>query len=363
MAFSFGFSGDDIDESMDLGDTNSVVSSNEQPSQPIKDVTYPEEYTPKIHTLESLLRSSVGTRMSYSYVQVPRIDKSTEYLSIVRRDLFDVKHQLMLMDDLSETEEILMGLTNEDLKVAQYEGGLKSWECTFDLVSYMTTQKGDHILSSSDTIELGCGTGIPSLYILQQRLLKEKANQSDEALTLYMADYNESVLRLVTAPNLLFTWLETLDVEDRFAMLLKTSDPSTAIAEPRAGEAEITNALVDEFLKALESRNIHIKLVSGGWSQQFVDLVKADHGNKPFQSILASETVYSLDTLPVFTKVLLEFMEENYSTALVAAKQVYFGVGGGILEFEQALDKENAKHGIVYTTGQGVLRSIVEVKR
>ncbi|VVT46490.1 uncharacterized protein SAPINGB_P001239 [Magnusiomyces paraingens] len=345
MAFSFGFGGDDIDTSLDI-DALQIVQT--PVAQTPKQVGLAPEYQPKLQSLESLLKASVGVRMSYS----------TTNSSLPRRDLFDVKHQLMLQDSLTPTEEILLGLTNEDLRVAQYEGGLKSWECTYDVVEFLSQNN----IPAQTIVELGCGTGVPCLYMLQQYFQQN----SQAGLNLIMADYNESVLRLVTAPNLLFAWLQTLDPETRLSILSSTSQTSNAIAEARLGEAEITEALITEFLQVLNQRSISIQFISGGWSPEFVQLLNSNLP-APVDLIIASETVYSLDTLPIFTDTLLGiFKKSPHARALVAAKQVYFGVGGGVLEFIQTLKKHpNVAYEIVYTNsgnGLGVARTIVEVR-
>lgn len=123
----------------------------------------------------------------------------------------------MLQENISTTDEILMGSTNEDLRVAQYEGGLKSWECTYDLAGYLSKLPEIKESSLKEIVELGCGTGVPSLYLLQQRLSsnRPKSTESKIPLKLVLCDYNESVLRLVTAPNLIFSWLETYNEEER----------------------------------------------------------------------------------------------------------------------------------------------------
>lgn len=51
--------------------------------------------------------------------------------------------------------------------------------------------------------------------------------------------------------------------------------------------------------------------------------------------------------------------------ALVAAKKVYFGVGGGVDEFLKELDERGGKGTLVWETGEkarGVTRCIVETK-
>lgn len=388
MSFSFGFSGDDIDDAMDIDGVDissnneniKNTNTNEKTSSLKSVVELAPEYQPTLLSLNSLLKKSIGARMSYSETIVSPEDsngsKEEISLHIPRRDIFDVQHQLMLQDNLSKTDEILMGLTNEDLRVAEYEGGLKSWECTFDVVEYLATSSNgkEEYSNAQNIIELGCGTGIPSLYILQKRLKdnreKIEKNETPIPLRLVLADYNESVLRLVSAPNLLFAWLETFDPQTRLEILTQTSENSSAIAEARLGEVEITESLISKFEKSLQENSITLQFISGGWSNQFIQLLN-EKILKPndisFDVVIASETVYSLDTLPIFTELLLEILNKNENAkGLVAAKQVYFGVGGGVLEFEAELNKQSIKssHSTVFQTsgnGQGVARSIIEV--
>ena len=44
-----------------------------------------------------------------------------------------------------------------------YEGGLKIWECSIDLASFLTDQNDDIGMSKLKVLELGCGAGIPGI--------------------------------------------------------------------------------------------------------------------------------------------------------------------------------------------------------
>ena len=56
---------------------------------------------------------------------------------------------------LEEKEQFV----KSDLISGVYEGGLKVWECTFDMVDYL--QQID--MSGKSVIELGCGQGLPGI--------------------------------------------------------------------------------------------------------------------------------------------------------------------------------------------------------
>lgn len=351
MSFSFGFAGDDIEQ-----DANSIfASSNEGASEPallnLEDyqakfmstpMQFEADYEPRLWTLEELLGKSSGVRMSYTQTRL------TSGEGVPRRDLYDVKHQLMSQDALSASEEILMGLTNEDLRVATYEGGLKSWECTFDLLELLAPRD---VSGYRNVLELGCGTGLPCV-LLFQKMLQQAPGAP--ARKLVLADYNESVLRLVTVPNLVFAWCELQPA----ATLAALQGPGATL-EHRAQELEITDLLISAFAADLAAKNITLQFVSGGWSPQLVTLLSQAH--EPFDLVLASETIYSPETLPVFTDTLLGLMTPA-TEALVAAKRVYFGVGGGIPEFERALDLRKIGYKTVSEeTSQGVVRAILQV--
>jgi protein-histidine N-methyltransferase len=97
--------------------------------------------------------------------------------------------------------------------------------------------------------------------------------------------------------------------------------------------------LVDEFKQDLAQRGIFIDFISGGWSPEFVDLVFANPSSEICKTlVLASETIYSPGTLTPFSETLLALLRRSSTPtsktrALVAAKKVYFGVGGGVDEF------------------------------
>ena len=82
--------------------------------------------------------------------------------------------------------------------------------------------------------------------------------------------------------------------------------------------------------------------------------------------ILASETIYSPSTLPDFVGTLIGLLSlgaTGSSRALVAAKKVYFGVGGGVAEFEREVQERGAAVRTVWDSGEegGVGRVVLEV--
>ena len=169
------------------------------------------------------------------------------------------------------------------------------------------------------------------------------------------ADYNLSVLETTTVPNLLLTW--------HF---------SRAVTElPREGDLEITENLLVRFLGDLSERSIHLSGISGAWGDSFRHLVKPNalpHHREGMETIiLASETIYSPSSIHPFTELLTGILNDakdanGRAKALVAAKRVYFGVGGGVDEFLQALQKLHGEAAPVWELASpGVGRVILEV--
>lgn len=91
--------------------------------------------------------------VSYSPLSIPLA--SGETLNLARRDLFDARFQLISegrgeedgdrtedkkIDPLASALDFLD--TPSDLVPGIYEGGLKTWECSLDLVNYLEQLKG-----------------------------------------------------------------------------------------------------------------------------------------------------------------------------------------------------------------------------
>lgn len=185
-------------------------------------------------------------------------------------------------------------------------------------------------------------------------MLKQRS-PSWRAIHLCVADYNLSVLRLATVPNLLLTWY---------------FNQSVAIPEA-AGYLEITPNLLSQFVKDLSDKAINISGISGTWNEAFTDILlsfnDSQHRNSIDTMLLASETIYSLNSIRAFTEVLIGVLKSAEETrgcgkAFVAAKKFYFGVGGGVDEFLGTLDALGGKGVMAWESeGEGVRRVIVEV--
>lgn len=164
-----------------------------------------------------------------------------------------------------------------------------------------------------------------------------------------------SVLESTTVPNLLLTWY--------FARSLSIP--------PKEGDLEVTESLLSGFLKDLSGTAICLTGISGSWGEAFCQLVKpfGDSHNRGSTEVffLASETIYSPPSIRPFTEVLMRTLNVTKNagkraTALIAAKRVYFGVGGGVNEFLKVLEEYHGRAAFVWESpGPGVGRVILEV--
>lgn len=122
------------------------------------------------------------TLVSYSPLSIP-ITKTKTTVNLVRRDLFDARFQLIsegTLDSTNVSESDPVSENDEDLKPKAtnvdssilayldapsdllpgvYEGGLKTWECSLDLVEYLessgpfSSYSGKRVLEVSTTIQ------------------------------------------------------------------------------------------------------------------------------------------------------------------------------------------------------------------
>lgn len=100
------------------------------------------------------------------------------------------------------------------------------------------------------------------------------------------------------------------------------------------------------------------KFYSGDWSK-YVEFTRED---PKFDFIFSSETIYNPSNQQ---KLLNTFAEKLTKTGTVylGAKIHYFGVGGGLRQFEDLVKKDNRfKSEVVWTSSEGVQREILKIK-
>jgi protein-histidine N-methyltransferase len=258
-------------------------------------------------------------------------------------------------------DDLVSGLDTGDLSSGFYEGGFKTWECAIDLAAFVA----NHVTLTEDrdwqVVELGAGSGIPSLAILRKALSRTRLGTKSVRFT--FCDYNEEVLKLVTMPNVLLSWWE-----------LCVNRGTIGVQKDPTGEADlddINEDMAQRFINDCKSKGVLFDFISGAWGSSFVDMVgssfmseadvlKCQHN----VIILASETIYSSDSLAAFVNTVADLLRglRSGGTAFVAAKRIYFGVGGSVSEFVQEMGKVGGSvKEVVDITDGGVGRVILEI--
>lgn len=160
----------------------------------------------------------------------------------------------------------------------------------------------------------------------------------------------------MTLPNLFLAWYFS---------------PSNPHQEAGSGDVELDDETIDSFKSALEARRISLRFFSGPW-QGLADagaLTTPSAGKHDV--VVTSETIYSLETLPILVDALQaaaggarksksesEESQKQETICLVAAKVLYFGVGGGLSAFEEQVARRGGNCETIWKTTRGVGRVI-----
>jgi protein-histidine N-methyltransferase len=182
----------------------------------------------------------------------------------------------------------------------------------------------------------------------------------NSSVSIVLADYNPTVLQLVTLPNIILSW----------ALYHRPALPLLDEAFSSEGELELSKELLEAFEESLASRSISLHFFSGAWSAEFVDLLNSEGvwttqpGSKNNTLLLGAETIYSPFALDAFTQTMFCFLEKERSRgaqaqALVGAKKLYFGVGGSLDDFVIKARERGANVEQLREETEGVRRGVV----
>jgi len=89
--------------------------------------------------------------------------------------------------------------SNSDLIPGTYEGGFKLWECSIDLLDYLS--KNTILFNGKSVLDLGCGTGVLGIFTLIAG-----------AQNVDFQDFNKEVLTIATMSNVLLNCQEKLKI-------------------------------------------------------------------------------------------------------------------------------------------------------
>ena len=245
--------------------------------------------------------------------QVHECDLKKEFVNFEWSAIDIGKHSLRFVSpDFAATnvsnDDITSLITSSDLRSGEYEGGLKVWECTFDLLDYL--EDNNIAFQANTVLDMGCGAGLLGIFAFLKG-----------ASSVCFQDYNCEVIESFTIPSLC---------------------------------ASLSNAHIDP-----PQNEGRLKLMSGDWGAVGKHL-KAE--NSPlFDLILSSETIYNVE----YYQKILEFLRDHLSDkgeALFAAKTHYFGVGGGTYDFVNFVSKSGIFDvSVVKKIEHGLTREILKV--
>ncbi|NXA01388.1 MET18 methyltransferase, partial [Nesospiza acunhae] len=219
--------------------------------------------------------------------------------------------------------------SHSDLIPGVYEGGLKIWECTFDLMDYLSEAEIE--FTNKTVLDLGCGAGLLGIVALQ-----------GEAARVHFQDYNSTVIDEITLPNVVANCIS----EGRSGKDRKASRPPSKKPRKAEGSPDVLS---------------RCRFFSGEWSQVSQFLSNSNKSCLKYDIILTSETIYNPDYYSAFHDTLAQLLDRNGHVYL-ASKVHYFGVGGGVYLFEKFIEDKNVfKTSLVKTIDQGLQRCIMEI--
>lgn len=297
------------------------------------------------------------------HLQIPDEALSEQHrhaTSVLRRPTYDILLQLKAEEspEANQNAELISAMEGNDRQSGLYEGGLKTWEGALDLAALLRGMDFESQPGNWHIIELGAGSAIPSLVALQGILaVKTDADSMADRkrFHLTMSDYNDEVLRLSTFANVLLASQEELNRRQRGKVL----DPLSVEGSIGVGEDLVRNCY-----KLWRQIGVSFSFISGPWGKDFQRAISNSvQEGCSNMLILASETIYDLKSLPAFTETVMCILRAHGQNprAWVAAKTLYFGVGGGVDAFVREVELRGGAVRQIMNTKQGVSRVILEV--
>jgi protein-histidine N-methyltransferase len=140
----------------------------------------------------------------------------------------------------------------------------------------------------------------------------------------------------------------------------------------KPGGLTVTQELLDAFTASLDAHKVRLCFFAGSWESLRETL--PHQGKPPYDIVLASETIYRTEALDAFLGVLRTATTTPPAASLgdrevarpplclVAAKVLYFGVGGGVQGFVRAVEGEHGAVRTVWEHREGVGRVIMRVE-
>lgn len=180
-----------------------------------------------------------------------------------------------------------------------------------------------------------------------------------------------AVLQLITFPNLLLTYAQHFLLPAAAAATEskapdadeEPTEPATDDSSTRPGELEVSPEFLDSFESFLARENIDLRFFEGDWAGMDKAIRAGGDDDELYDLVLTSETLYSVPSLgPLIDLLEAATTRADFSgggggskgsSCLVACKRIYFGVGGGELEFRRRVEERGAQVESVWGEGEG----------
>ncbi|KAG0457791.1 hypothetical protein HPP92_022948 [Vanilla planifolia] len=223
----------------------------------------------------------------------------------------DGHHGLTLFKGRVNTSDVF-GVSNSDLVPGTYEGGLKLWEGSIDLVKSLRNEidEGRLNVNGKRVLELGCGHGLPGIFAGLQG-----------AASIHFQDFNVEVLRFLTVPNvyrnLIYTSTQSHPPKDNV--------PASSNVRFFAGDwSDVHQLLLPRF---------------NDCQNEVASVTECDTSDA-YDIILMAETVYSLSSLHSLYELTKKCLQYPQGVVYMAGKKHYFGVGGGTRHFVRLVEND-----------------------
>lgn len=245
-----------------------------------------------------IARYTKSNRINYSKIRQEsrtRIRLTSSYFP----EVFSVSKNLVKSWTRSLSLTAVPGLYSDlDLEKDKYEGGFKVWEGTCDLIKFLTND--DDVIknlmdreSTLRVLELGAGSGLASLSLIS-RLVYD--NNFKSAFRVHLQDYNWEVLGSLTLMN--------------FA----------------------ANLPKQYFEALLDTRSL--RFFYGDWGEF------RNKRRYKYDLIIMSEVIYNSDNYESLHNLFDRHLRKN-GYVVMATKDTYFGLSGGLYSWLDYLDTKN----------------------
>lgn len=218
-----------------------------------------------------------------------------------------------------------------DLISGVYEGGLRVWECTYDLLDLI--EKRGETFGGKAVLDLGCGAGLLGILAL-----KRGAKQ------VHFQDYNSTVVEQLTVPNVILNCQEDDEVDsgDHEEGRAKGKVQEEAGCDRKVKEKEKLRDSNPPPKKRASDPSQHPSVgkccfFSGDWSTFLALVLKSDPPPK-YDIIFTSETIYNTAYYPALHETLHKLLAPD-GLVYLATKSHYFGVGGGLHLFKTFVEQ------------------------